>query len=94
MSLNFSLRFEIGLLNHALKIVCPLGEIGKHSGLKIRSLRACQFKSGRGHHFISNGSFALFLKMKCVVFAVVGKIISQNAGCEQEISFHCAVHPI
>jgi len=43
---------------------------------------------------VINGNFALFLKMKCVVFAVIGKIVPQNAGCEQEISFHCAVHLI
>lgn len=33
-------------------------------------------------------------KMECVIFDLLGKIVPQNRGYEQEISFHCAVHAI
>ena len=36
----------------------PGGEIGRHRGLKIpRSLRACRFKSGPGHHIQYSNRF-------------------------------------
>ncbi len=35
----------------------PDGEIGKHSGLKIRRRKLCGFKSRSGHHNQSNFHF-------------------------------------
>ena len=32
------------------RLSCPAGGIGRHAGLKIRSLRACGFNSRAGYH--------------------------------------------
>ena len=40
------------MYNHSIK--CPVGEIGRHKGLKIPRLRLYQFESGIGHPLCSS----------------------------------------
>ena len=44
-------RLHLFALRRHLASPRPGGEIGKHSGFKIRRRMACRFESGSGHHF-------------------------------------------